>query len=152
MLVATDLLLCAVYKSRVLYHRGSQYKMSSIQLASILSDNQELSGALNYDVIANYIGLVRCLRPSIALQEASYHPGPPASLTVSIHEFLKVCLDISDDTAKLAWAAFRDLAWAFEGTEEDMDALHHKYIKLFMEHGLSRGIGKFRTSLVFLYT
>jgi hypothetical protein len=101
-------------------------------------------------VIVNYIGLVRCLRPLIALQEALYHPGPPASLTVSIHEFLKVCLDISDDTAKLAWAAFHDLAWAFEGTEEYIDALHHKYIKLFMEHGLSHGISTFRTSLVFL--
>jgi CxC5 like cysteine cluster associated with KDZ transposases len=123
--------------------------MSFLQLARILSDNQELS-ALNYDAIVDYIGLVRCLKPSIALQEASYHPGPPASLTASIHEFLKVCLDISDDTAKLAWTAFRDLAWAFEGTEGDIEALHHKYIRLFMEHGLSRGISTFHTSLVFL--
>ena len=79
-------------------------------------------------------------KPSIALQEALYHPGLPDFLMVSIHEFLKVCLDISDNTAKLVWAAFCDLAWAFEGTDEDMDALHHKYIKLFMEHGLSHGI------------
>jgi CxC5 like cysteine cluster associated with KDZ transposases len=92
---------------------------------------------------------VQCLKPLIALQEASYHSGPPASLTVSIHEFLKVCLNISDNTAKLAWAAFRDLAWTFEGTEGDIDALHHKYIKLFMKHGLSRGISMFRTFLVF---
>ena len=71
-------------------------------------------------------------KPLIALQEASYHPGPPDFLTVSIHEFLKVCLDILDDTAKLASAAFCDLACAFEGTDEDMNALHHKYIKLFI--------------------
>ena len=126
--------------------------MSSPQLPSILSVNQELSNALNYDAVVDYIGLVRCLKPLIALQEASYHSGPPNSLTVSIHEFLKVCLDISDDIAKLAWVAFRDLAWAFQGTDEDMDALHHKYIKLFMEHGLSRGISTFRTSLVFFTT
>ena len=24
----------------------------------------------------------------------------------------------------------------FEGTDEDMDGLHHKYIKLFMEHSI----------------
>ena len=117
--------------------------MNSLHLANILSNNQELSAALNYDAIVDYINLVRCLKPSIALQEASYHPGPPNSLTGSIHEFLKVCLDILDDTAKLAWAAFRDLAWAFEGTDEDMDALHHKYNKLFMEYGLSRDISTF---------
>jgi hypothetical protein len=122
--------------------------MSFLQLASILSDKQELSSALNYDAIIDYIGLVRCLNPSIALQEASYHSGPPASFTAPIHDFLRVCLDILDDTAKLAWAAFRDLAWAFEGTEQDMDALHHKYIKLFMEHSLSHGISMFHTFLV----
>ena len=118
----------------------SQYKMSLLQLTSALNNNPQLATALNYDAVVNYIGLIRCLKPSIALQQASYHRDPPDSLTVSIHEFLKVCLDISDDTAKLAWAVSRNLAWAFEGTDEDIDALQHKYIKLFMEHGLSRGI------------
>jgi len=46
-------------------------------------------------------------------------------------------LDISDDTAGLAWAVFCDL---FEGTDGDINSLQHKYIKLFMEHGLSCGI------------
>ena len=57
--------------------------MNSLHLANILSNNQELSAALNYDAVVDYINLVRCLKPSIALQEASYHPGPPNSLTVS---------------------------------------------------------------------
>ena len=118
----------------------SQYKMSLLQLASALNNNPQLATALNYDAVVNYIGLIRCLKPSIALQQTSYHRDPPDSLSVSIHEFLKVCLDISDDTAKLAWAVSRNLAWAFEGTDKDIDALQHKYIKLFMEHGLSRGI------------
>ena len=88
---------------------------------------------------ANYC-VLNWQKPLIALQEASYHPGLPDFLMVSIHEFLKVCLDILDNTAKLAWATFCDLAWAFEGSDEGMDALHRKYIKLFMEHGLSCGI------------
>ena len=123
--------------------------MSFLQLASILSDNQELSSTLSYDAIVDFVGLVQCLKPLIVLQEASHHSGPPASLTVSIHEFLKVCLNISDNTVKLAWTAFHDLAWVFKVTEGDINALHHKYIKLFMEHGLSRGISMFCTFLVF---
>jgi hypothetical protein len=123
--------------------------MSFLQLASILSDNQELSSTLSYDAIVDFVGLVQCLKPLIALQEASYHSGPPASLTVSIHEFLNVCLNILDNSAKMAWAVFHDLTWAFEVTEGDIDTLHHKYIKLFMEHGLSRGISMLCTFLVF---
>jgi|SRR5882762_4573129 hypothetical protein len=102
--------------------------MSFLQLASILSNKQELSGALNYDAIVDYIGFVQCLKPLIALLEALYHSGSSASLTVPIHNFLRVCLDISDDTAKLAWAAFCNLAWAFEGTEQDIDALQSNYL------------------------
>ena len=114
--------------------------MSLLQLARTLNNNPQLAAVLNYDAIVDYIGLIRCLKPAIALQEPSYHLDPPKSLTVSIHEFMKVCLNISDDIAKLVWVLFRDLAWEFEGDEGDIDALHHKYINLFMEHGLSRGI------------
>ncbi|KIM74972.1 hypothetical protein PILCRDRAFT_827681 [Piloderma croceum F 1598] len=51
--------------------------------------------AIPYDTVVKYIDLIRCLKPTIALQEASYHSDPPESLTVSTHEFLKVCLAIS---------------------------------------------------------
>ena len=104
---------------------------------------------LQYIFIVDYIGLIRCLKSTIMLQEASYHLNPPKSLMVSIHEFTKVCLDISDDIAKLAWVIFHDLAWAFEGDEGDMDALHHRYINLFMEHSLSRSISMLWTMWVF---
>ena len=114
--------------------------MDFAQLTTALNDNLELSAALGYNAVVKYIDLVRCLKPTIALQEASYHLNPPECLSVSIHEFLKICLDMSDDTSKLAWAIFRDLAWEFEGAEDEVDTLQHKYIKLFMEHGLSRGI------------
>ena len=123
--------------------------MSLLQLAGTLNNNPQLAAALNYDAVVDYIGLIWCLKSTIALQEASYHLNPPESLTVSIHEFTKACLDVSDDIAKLAWVIFRDLAWAFEGDEGDMDALHHKYINLFMEHGLSRSISMLWTMRVF---
>jgi hypothetical protein len=95
---------------------------------------------LSYNAVITYTDLIWFLKPTIALQEASHHDSPPECLTVLVHEFLKVCLDISDDTAKLVWAVFRDLAWADECTEGEIDALQHRYIKLFLEHGLSRGI------------
>ena len=47
--------------------------MSLLQLASALNNNPQLATALNYDAVVNYIGLIRCLKPSIALQQASYH-------------------------------------------------------------------------------
>jgi hypothetical protein len=77
------------------------------------------------NAVVTYIDLIQFPKPTIALQEASHHDSPRECLTVLVHEFLKVCLDISDDTAKLVWAVFRDLAWADEGTEGEIDALHH---------------------------
>jgi hypothetical protein len=35
---------------------------------------------------------------------------------------------------------FRDLACRFEGAANEVDALKHKYVKLFLDHGLLRGI------------
>jgi len=93
-------------------------------------------------VWVNYVNLVCCLKPTIALQEASFHLDPPESLTAPIHEFLKVCLSMSDETAKLAWAVLQKVAWSFEATEAEEDLLQHKYINLFMEHGLSRKISE----------
>jgi hypothetical protein len=114
--------------------------MNSLQLVAALNNHPTLTAALSFDAIVTYIDLIRCLKPTIALQEASHYHNPPERLTVSVHEFLKVSLDISDHTAKLAWVVLRDLAWAYEGALGEIDVLQHKYIKLFMEHGLSRGI------------
>jgi hypothetical protein len=74
---------------------------------------------------------------------------PPLFALVSIHESLKAHLDISDDTAKPVWATFGDLTWVFEGNEGDIDVLHSKYIKLFMEHDMFRSIGTLRTLMLF---
>jgi hypothetical protein len=84
--------------------------------------------------------VVRCLKSTISLQEPFYHLDPPEALSASVHEFVKVCLDISDETAKLAWITLSKVAWNFEATEAEEEALQYKYVELFMEHGLSRGI------------
>lgn len=114
--------------------------MNFLGLAKTLGEHPQLSASLSYEDVVRYIDLLRCLKPTIALQRPSYDSSPPDSLTANVHEFLKVCLDISDDTAKLAWTSLRELAWTSPVTEVEADALRYKYIKLFMQHGLSRGI------------
>jgi hypothetical protein len=113
--------------------------MSSPTLACVLVNHPELPG---FEDVIRYLDLIRCLKPTIAMQEALYHHGPPDTITVNIHEFLKICLDFSDE-AKLAWATLRRFAWDYNATEDEDDALRQKYVKLFMEHGLFRGISKF---------
>ena len=57
---------------------------------------------LPYNAVVKYIDLIRCLKSTIALREASDRSDPPESLTVSTHEFLKVGLAIS--SASWLWS------------------------------------------------
>jgi hypothetical protein len=77
----------------------------------------ELSAILDYGSLADFVNFICCLKPIIALQEASYRLDPPESLTVPIHEFLKVYLEMSDNATKQAWAVLRTLTWNY-GTLE----------------------------------
>lgn len=117
--------------------------MSLLDIARALDSSPELTASFNYDTVTQYVDLVRCLKSTISLQEASFAVGPPESLSVPVHEFLQVSLSISDDAAKLAWAVLRQVAWDFEGTESELSALRQKYIRTFMEHGLARKISEF---------
>lgn len=132
-----------------MYHRLiSQINMSFIVLIKSLNLYPELSATLGYDAIVKYVDMVRCLKSTIALQEPSHHLGPPKALSASVHEFVKVCLDISDEMAKLAWITLSKVAWNFDATEAEEEALQHKYVKFFMEHGLSRGLSTSSPSVI----
>lgn len=121
--------------------------MNFLELAEVLNSCPKLSAGLSFDDVVKYVDITRLLKPTISLMEASYHLDPPEYLTVATHEFLKVCLNISDETAKLAWATLRKLAWSFEATKLEVDAMRQKYAILFLEHGIPRGISK--SSIVF---
>ncbi|KAJ7857389.1 hypothetical protein B0H13DRAFT_2356955 [Mycena leptocephala] len=54
-----------------------------------------------------------------------------------VHEFLKDCFDLPDETAKLAW----EFLLGFELSAEEQSAHRIKHVKLFLEYGLSREIG-----------
>ncbi|KAJ7830210.1 hypothetical protein B0H13DRAFT_1566509, partial [Mycena leptocephala] len=58
-----------------------------------------------------------------------------------VHDFLKDCFDLQDEIAKLAWEAFRLLAWSFQPTPQEQLAHRIKHVKLFLDYGVSRGIG-----------
>ena len=100
-------LLRAGMKTFMMHHVPSS---TLIALAKTLGEYLKLSSALSYEAVVQYIDLLCCLKPTTALKKPSYNSTPPDSLTVNVHEFLKVCLDISDDTAKLAWTSLWELA------------------------------------------
>ncbi|KAJ7728532.1 hypothetical protein B0H16DRAFT_1330856, partial [Mycena metata] len=66
---------------------------------------------------------------------------PPLTLPANVREFLKGCFEVPDETAKLAWEQFREIAWAFEPTADDQKANRVKHVKLFLIHGLEHRIG-----------
>ncbi|KAJ7825864.1 hypothetical protein B0H13DRAFT_1657729 [Mycena leptocephala] len=113
-------------------------------ICDALAQSPELSRAFSHSSVVKYIELVALLRATPVLnylQPSHQISVPPPTLPVRVHEFLKDCFDLPDETAKLAWEAFRVLAWAFEPTAEEQSAHRIKHVKLFLEYGLSREIG-----------
>ena len=101
---------------------------TSLVLAKVLVDRPELAAILSFEDVVRYVDLIHCLKPLIAMQEASYHHDPPDTFSVQFHEFLKICLDISDGTAKLAWFTLHTLAWECHATEGEEEGLQHRYM------------------------
>ena len=55
---------------------------TSLALAKVLVDRPELSAILSFEDVVRYVDLIRCLKPLIAMQEASYHHDPPDTFSV----------------------------------------------------------------------
>jgi hypothetical protein len=94
-------------------------------ICDALAQSPELSRAFSHSSVVKYIELVALLRATPVLnylQPSHQISVPPPTLPVRVHEFLKDCFDLPDETAKLAWEAFRVLAWAFEPTAEEQSA------------------------------
>jgi hypothetical protein len=117
--------------------------MDFYTVAKVLANSPELSAALDYDGLITYVDLVRLLKPDLAHFVAS-EKAPPEHLPISIHEFLKLSLGTEDETAKLAWDTLRAFALNFDNEAENprkTGRVRLIYLKLFLEHGSSRGIG-----------
>lgn len=118
--------------------------MDLFQLSDILKENPELCSVFDYPAFCNYVELINLLRPKLEGLQASYRVGPPPTLSVNIHEFLKLCFSMSDYMGKLAWESFRTFAWnnRFHGEAEEHAAIV-KHMALFLEHGLPWKLGAY---------
>jgi len=117
--------------------------MNFYSVTKVIADLPELSAALDYDGLITYIDLVRLLKHDLTRFVVSEN-GPPKHLPMAFHDFLKLSLELEDEPAKLAWATLRLFAWNFDHEAEDLrktGCVHLKYMRLFLEHGSSRGIG-----------
>jgi hypothetical protein len=122
--------------------------MDFYSVTQVIADLPELSAALDYDRLITYIDLVRLLKPDLTRFVVSEN-GPPKHLPVAFHDFLKLSLGLEDKTAKLAWATLRLFAWNFDHEADDpqkTSCVCLKYMRLFLEHESSRGIGTSQNS------
>lgn len=118
--------------------------MDVLALSAVLHNHPELREVFDYNTITKYFDLINLLRPSLSAVQASYRPGPPATLPVNIHEFLKQSLGISDHAGKIAWEGFRELVWSLPLASKEQElASRIKYLELFLKHGVPRKIGAF---------
>ncbi|KAJ7210572.1 hypothetical protein B0H12DRAFT_1278150 [Mycena haematopus] len=100
-----------------------------------------MPSTLDHDTAATYVDLVRLMKPYLSAMQPSYRPKAPESLPVNAHDFLNLCLGLTDDLGKLAWQEFRETAWSRDLSPTEELSARTKHIALFLEHGLSRQIG-----------
>ncbi|KAJ7475645.1 hypothetical protein FB451DRAFT_1557538 [Mycena latifolia] len=113
-------------------------------ICDALARSPEVSRASSHTNVVKYIELIALLKPTpvLAYLQPSHQASvPPPTLPVEVHEFLKDCFDLPDETGKLAWETFRVLAWSFDPTLEEQLANRIKHVRLFLRHGITRGLG-----------
>jgi hypothetical protein len=64
--------------------------------------------------------------------QSSYRSHAPESLPIDAHDFLKLCLGVTDKVGKLAWQQLRTTAWAHDLTPMEELAARTKHIQLFL--------------------
>ncbi|KAJ7577697.1 hypothetical protein C8J56DRAFT_1007158 [Mycena floridula] len=110
-------------------------------VTQLLYDQLPLQVSFGLSNIIKFIELIHILKPTISLSQKSHISSPPSHLTVNVHEFLVLALDIPDEICKLAWKTFRDMAWSFTPSAEVDLSIRTKHILLFLKHGLGQNIG-----------
>jgi hypothetical protein len=122
--------------------------MDFLRICDALRLYPEVADTFAHADVVQYIELIALLKPTPALAylQPSHQPSrPPPTLPANVHEFLKACFGVADETAKLAWAIFGDLAWAFEPSSDDLKAYRIKHVKLLLQYGLDNQIGAVAT-------
>lgn len=123
--------------------------MDVLQFIAIFKQTPELCSLFDYKTVQIYVKVIILLKPKLSIFVLSYQTGPPPTLPVNVHKFLKQDFSMSDNMGKVAWEYFCKLAWSLPFTNhEEEQAMVQKHLKLFLHHGISRNIGKY----CFIYT
>ena len=85
--------------------------LSTLASLRVLEASPELNRVLSYEGVITYIDLIRILKPDLNCWQPPHQEGPPEHLPLATHDFLKLCLNLEDELAKLAWHALRQIAW-----------------------------------------
>lgn len=118
-------------------------------IAKLLADTPTLNAILDLDDIITYIDLVQLLKSDLSLWIGCHQTEPPERLPLAVHDFLKLCIGLLDDeVAKLTWTTLGPVAWEYGYNEglQNANRASIKYMRLFLEHGLCRGISKSKIS------
>lgn len=126
--------------------------MDIITIANALASYPGLDKALDFEQISVYIDLVRLIKPDLGRYAKSNGLEAPDRLPHNLHDFLKQCLGLQDETAKQAWSALGSLAWGVDKDSEEFrrsSCARTKYLKYFLQFGTSRGIGTSTESSIY---
>jgi len=116
-------------------------KVSLAELVTVLSKYPEVANHLDIDRCITFLELVQLLKPTILLSHPLVGTEPPERLPVSVHEFLKATLGLEHESTKIIWNALSGIAWKLEIDAQDKQVFSHRYIRSFLDHGLSNGLG-----------
>ncbi|KAJ7355265.1 hypothetical protein DFH08DRAFT_954764 [Mycena albidolilacea] len=98
---------------------------------------------LSLSKASQFVKIVSLLKPLLSWYQPSYVCGPPTSLPLKFHDFLRLALDLNDKEIKQAWSDLGNDAWAQEMPAVEELSARTKYMAVFLQHGLSRDIGVF---------
>ena len=118
--------------------------LSSVPLCkqlSVLSDHPEVVGILNFNGCITFLELVQLLIPTLLLAQSIDEMSPLECLPLNVNELLKICLKLDHKGTKAVWCAFWDLAWSLEVSKDGIQSFGQCYMQLFLDHGISQGIG-----------
>jgi len=106
----------------------------------VFEQNPCLTPVFDVDWLISFLHIVQLLKLTLRLYTRSDDKKPNEHLPVNIHKFLKVSPKLDDCEAKLAWESLCCVAWEMELTEEDLWSIGRRYLQLFLDHGISRGV------------
>ena len=127
-------------------------KVNLSTLIAAFTAHPEVQRHLNIDSCFKFIELIQIPKPTLSLHQA---PGtsehlPLERLPPSFLDFIKKCLSLEHNTAKIIWEAITPIAWSL-GAPEDIQAFGRWYLQLFLDNGRALGLGEPLPTGIFCY-